>query len=187
MMQHLQATLINFGKLARSGVQATAASLPKPHDKRPSTTNPSLPAGVGRVAHKRDRFTKGSDPVFKASIIQLQGEKVLLENELRALYAKTGETIPKTTALPNNSRKNAAKRPKIGHAERVPIGAGPEVPKALCGPITADTAFQDHMALQKEKWRHRRIRHGTPAALATGDNGKGRKTVREQFRDFTAP
>ena len=29
MMQHLQATLVNFGRLARSGEKATAESLPK--------------------------------------------------------------------------------------------------------------------------------------------------------------
>ena len=92
MMQHLQATLINFGRLARSGAQATAASLPKADAKGPSTTNPSVPAASGRRAHKGDRLTKGSDPVFKATIIKLQGEKVILENELRALPRRVART-----------------------------------------------------------------------------------------------
>ena len=93
MMQHLQGTLINPGRLARSGAQATTASLPKAHAKGPSTTNPSLPADVGRGAHKGGRPTKGSEPVFKATIVKLQGEKMLLENELRALHERTGEAV----------------------------------------------------------------------------------------------
>ena len=43
--------------------------------------------------------------MFKATIVKLQGEKVVLENELRALYERTGETVPKTTALPRKGRK----------------------------------------------------------------------------------
>ena len=52
--------------------------------------------------------------MFKATIVKLQGEKVILENELRALYERTGEAVPKTTTLPKKSRKNGAKRAKIG-------------------------------------------------------------------------
>ena len=167
MMQHLQATLINFGRLARSGAQATAASLPKADAKGPSTTNPSVPAASGRRAHKGDRLTKGSDPVFKATIIKLQGEKVILENELRALYERTGEAVPKTTALPKKSCKNGAKRAKIAPPERVPIGAGPEAPKDLSGPISSHMAFQDQMALQRERWRRMRSQDGSPGTFAT--------------------
>lgn len=167
MMQHLQATLINFGRLARSGAQATAASLPKADAKGPSTTNPSVPAASGRRAHKGDRLTKGSDPVFKATIIKLQGEKVILENELRALYERTGEAVPKTTALPKKSCKNGAKRANIAPPERVPIGAGPEAPKDLSGPISSHMAFQDQMALQREKWRRMRSQDGSPGTFAT--------------------
>ena len=57
----------------------------------------------------------------KVTIVKLQGKKVLLENELRALYERTGEAVPQTTALPNKSRKKGAKRPSIGPPERVPI------------------------------------------------------------------
>ena len=129
--------MINFGRLARSGAQATAASLPKADAKGPSTTNSSVPAASRRRAHKGDRLTKGSDPVFKATIIKLQGEKVILENELRALYERTGEAVPKATALPKKSRKNGAKRAKIAPPQRVPIGAGPEAPKDLSGQFLA--------------------------------------------------
>ena len=79
-----------------------------------------------------------------------------MENELRALYERTGEAVPQTTALPKKSSKNGAKRAKIGPPERVPIGAGPEAPKDLSGSISSHMAFQDQMALQREKWRRMR-------------------------------
>ena len=50
----------------------------------------------------------------------------------------------------------------------MPIGAGPEAPKDLFGPISGHMAFQDQMALQREKWRRMRSHDGSPGTLATG-------------------
>jgi len=109
MMQHLQATLINFGRLARSGAQATAASLPKADAKGPSTTNPSVPAASGRRAHKGDRLTKGSDPVFKATIIKLQGEKVILRTSSEPCTKEPAKPSPKPPPYPRRVARTELK------------------------------------------------------------------------------
>jgi hypothetical protein len=167
MMQQLQAILINFGRLARSGLEATAAAVPNTQ-LAPAITNPSKPKDVGRHAHTATRLTKGKDPQFKAAIVQLQGEVKLLGNELRALYEETGIPVPKTTALPKKkAHKRQLPRPDLGPPKRVPISAGPKVAQALCGPMAAETSFQDHMALQRQKWRRKRIPDGSPGALVS--------------------
>lgn len=172
MMQQLQETLLNFGRLASSGEQATRTPLTSAQ----RITNPSKPALVGRHAHGADRLTKGSDPVFKAKIVDLQlkvgglegdkvrleGDKVVLQNELQALYEKTGSDVPKSTALPRVRGPKSAKRLKLGPAERVLVGVGPDAAQPLGGP----TGLLGGMPAIREKWRARRLEQAAAAAIA---------------------
>ena len=75
MMQHLQATLINFGRLARSGAQATAASLPKADAKgrRPLTR---LCLRLRGDAHTKETGSlKAATPYLRRRLLNFKGRK----------------------------------------------------------------------------------------------------------------